>query len=48
MRGPALRDRYSRAGDFQALRRRFDPSGKFGTDLLDELLPAPGGGAPDR
>jgi xylitol oxidase len=34
-----LRGRYPRAADFQALRTRFDPTGKFGNEMLDELFP---------
>lgn len=37
-----VRDSYPRAADFQDLRRRYDPRGKFGTDLLDALFPATG------
>lgn len=36
----ALRRRYERLPDFQRLRHRHDPTGKFGNDMLDRYVPA--------
>jgi xylitol oxidase len=39
--GPGeLAARYERAGDFRRLRRRLDPDGTFGNELVDRYLPA--------
>jgi xylitol oxidase len=35
----ALRARYERLADFQQLRQRHDPTGKFGNDMLDRYVP---------
>ncbi|MFE0106902.1 FAD-binding protein [Streptomyces sp. NPDC059009] len=37
MTGPEIRSRYRRAADFQELRDKCDPDGKFGNALVDEL-----------
>jgi alditol oxidase len=43
MTGPEILSRLPRAADFQELRAKFDPDGKFGNDLVDKLFSA---GAP--
>lgn len=40
MTGPEIRSRYPRAADFQELRAKFDPGGKFSNALLDDVFPA--------
>jgi xylitol oxidase len=35
-----LRPRYERLADFQRLRQRYDPAGKFGNELVDRYVPA--------
>jgi xylitol oxidase len=37
--GPQIRSHYRRAADFQELRAKYDPDGKFGNDLVDALFP---------
>ncbi len=39
MKGAEIRSLYRRAADFQQLRAKSDPDGKFGNDLVDELFP---------
>ncbi|WP_210582782.1 FAD-binding protein [Streptomyces sp. GESEQ-4] len=36
--GAEIRSGYRRAADFQELREKFDPQGKFGNDFVDELF----------
>lgn len=40
MTGPGIRSCYRRAADFQELRAKFDPGGKFSNALLDDVFPA--------
>jgi xylitol oxidase len=40
MTGPAIRSGYRRAADFQELRAKSDPDGKFGNDIVDGIFPA--------
>lgn len=40
MTGAGIRSGYRRASDFQELKGKFDPDGKFGNDFVDELFSA--------
>jgi xylitol oxidase len=39
LRPDVVRSLYGRATHFGELRRRYDPTGKFGSDLVDEWFP---------